>query len=576
MKSIAKYQVLEELGARATGKTYRVRDPFRKREFALKVLEANPPLPDPVKQKCCEHLASCAELSHRQIAKIIDLGEIDEGVFLATDWRSGTDLRLFMEDNRYLALDRKLALVAQVAEGLGYAHSRGIAHGNLKPANISVDSSMDAAILDFGTATWLTALLGAGCRPEGVVANYLAPEQILGQPFDARSDIFSLGLILYEFAAGRYPFSGEPGLIPREIVHSEPEPLTKLDPEIPRELEQLVVRALNKNPDQRLQTAEEFASGLYAAAQHYRHGIQPNVEAVPLAESRFPHESVHYPPAAPPPIPEVPPSVDMAPVQAEELNVAPPAFELALPSIPPPRERPQDAVPEPRPWTARSYAASTPLASPANTELPQPPPAPPLVAQPTAGPSYIGQPPQPPYVAAPPVEPEFQPPKSFLQQPISFEDLNPSAPKPKPKTKIGKGVFAVVLGLVLAIFILGSFISRQNLKASQSKNRPISQAAEAVVQRSAPVAKPQPPPPTSVAKSRAPKPGESGPDDLGNPEFSAKQTLNGPVRSYWESGRYSQALALVNQVLVNDPANEEALGWRKKIRAAQAAEAALK
>jgi hypothetical protein len=79
-----------------------------------------------------------------------------------------------------------------------------------------------------------------------------------------------------------------------------------------------------------------------------------------------------------------------------------------------------------------------------------------------------------------------------------------------------------------------------------------------------------------LPEARAPKPGESGPDDLGNPEFSAKQTLNGPVRSLWESGRYGPALALVDQVLANNPTNEDARGWRKKIRAAQAAEAALK
>ena len=180
------------------------------------------------------------------------------------------DLRRFMQDNQELPLGQKLAVIAQVAEGLAFAHSRGIAHGNLKPSNIFVDGARDVSILDFGIAKWLAALLEAGGRPEGLMANYLAPEQVLGQPFDARSDIFALGLMLYEFASGKYPFSADPGLIPREIVHTEPEPLRKLDAQVPEELEQLVARALKKEPGQRLQTAEEFASGLYLAAQQLR------------------------------------------------------------------------------------------------------------------------------------------------------------------------------------------------------------------------------------------------------------------------------------------------------------------
>ena len=129
--------------------------------------------------------------------------------------------------NRDLPLGQKLAIIAQVAEGLAFAHSRGIAHGNLKPSNIFVDPARDVSILDFGVAKWLAAILAAGARPEGLVAGYLAPEQVLGQPFDARSDIFALGVMLYEFASGKHPFSADPNLVPREIVHSEAEPLRK-------------------------------------------------------------------------------------------------------------------------------------------------------------------------------------------------------------------------------------------------------------------------------------------------------------------------------------------------------------
>ena len=213
------------------------------------------------------------------------------------------DLRHFMAENQELPLDQKLALIAQVAEGLAFAHSRGIAHGNLKPSNIFVDAAHDVSILDFGIAKWLAALLEAGSRPEGLVANYLAPEQILGQTFDARSDIFALGLMLYEFASGKYPFSADPGLIPREIVHSEPAPLGS---PVPQELEHLLARALKKDPEQRLQTAEEFASGLYLAAQQLRRAAASAASAPPPEEEIAEEPLVEQLPPALTPEPVIP------------------------------------------------------------------------------------------------------------------------------------------------------------------------------------------------------------------------------------------------------------------------------
>src|ERR1700682_4822543 len=145
--------------------------------------------------------------------------------------------------------------MAQVSEGLTFAHSNGVAHGNLKPSNIFVVGK-DAKILDFGIASVV-----AGRFP-----NYLAPEQVLGQPFDARSDVFSCAVVLYELLVDTYPFQGPAGLIPRQIVHAEPEPLRNLDPRMPQELEQLLTRALHKNPQHRLETADQLASALYTIA----------------------------------------------------------------------------------------------------------------------------------------------------------------------------------------------------------------------------------------------------------------------------------------------------------------------
>ena len=534
MKSIGKYQVIEELGASASGTAYRARDAFRHRELAIKILKSVPNLGAEAKEQFCDYLARCAELTHRQIAKVQDLGEIEEGIFVATEWLSGMDLTRFMQAERDLPLDQKLGVIAQVAEGLAFAHSRGIAHGNLKPSNIFIDTARDASILDFGIAKWLGALIEAGSRPEGMLANYFAPEQVLGQAFDARSDIFTLGLMLYEFASGQYPFSADAGLIPREIVHTEPTPLRQVNGEVPLELEQLVIRTLHKDPEQRLQSAEEFASGLYVVARQLRRAAAPEPSAGPPSTDRVVEQ---LPPALSPAF-----AAPQAPVTLQL-----PALEIPVT----PRERPQDAEPEARPWTARSYASapSTPpivQAEPQKSALPRPPlPAPPLSSP-----------------------PEFIPPQSFLKPPPL-----PPPPIPARSGKLLKGFLIAVAGLVLAVVAVGSFIARQNLRASQSRTRPVAGYSQ---QPAMPISKPVPVNAPPAAEVHAAKHEEAPHAALVNSEVSPQQILNGRVRTLWESGRYAQALVLVNQILTNDPADEEALSWKKKIREAQAAEAALK
>ncbi len=139
---------------------------------------------------------------------------------------------------------------------------------------------------------------------------------------------------------------------------------------------------------------------------------------------------------------------------------------------------------------------------------------------------------------------------------------------------MSKGVLTGVAGLILAVVIVGSLVSRQNLRASQNKSHTPTAASQPAPAIAEPVA-PRPEPP-AASQVRAPKPEEPAADDVVNPEVSAKQILNGPVRTLWESGRYAQAMALVNKVLTQDPTNEDARSWKQKIREAQAAEAALK
>src|SRR5580704_604242 len=270
MKAIGKYQIIDEIGSGSAGTTYRVRDTAGEREFALKVLYSSASASPETKDKFCRSLASYAELRHPNIAKVQDMGEADGALYVATELLNGIDLRRHFEERRVLPLEEKLEFIAAVADALTVPHGKGIAHGNLKPGNIFIVAGKNGRILDFGSGKWLEVILAAGVKPSALLPNYLAPEQILGEPFDTRSDLFSVALILYELLTGKYPFQVEPNLIPREIVHSEPEPLRKLDPQIPEELEQLVARALNKNREERLQSAAEFSASLNSIAQKVR------------------------------------------------------------------------------------------------------------------------------------------------------------------------------------------------------------------------------------------------------------------------------------------------------------------
>ena len=269
MKTISKYQIGEEIGRSAAGATCRARDPFRNREYVLKILSPLAALSAPSRDRLYRDLSLSWELSHRHIAKVQDIGEVEGIVYIATELLAGSSLMSFLAAEPR-TLREKLTVAAQLCEGLAYARAHGIAHGNVKPNNIFITDTGNAVLLNFGTGVWQALLLAEGARLNGLLPNYFAPEQILGEPFDGRSDIFSAGVVLYEILTGQYPFQAAPGVIPREIVHAQPQPLSQWDAQIPEELEQIVFRALNKDPQERFQTADELAANLYQIAQRFR------------------------------------------------------------------------------------------------------------------------------------------------------------------------------------------------------------------------------------------------------------------------------------------------------------------
>jgi serine/threonine protein kinase len=311
MTAIGKYRILEEIGASAAGKMFRARDTFRNRKVALKVFDSAAVANAQVKSQFCRELGACMELQHPHIARVRDAGEADGAIYVATELLTGVDLCRHFQEHRFLPLVAKLELMAQVCDALALAHRHGIAHGNLKPGNIFLVAGDDARILDFGSGRWLASMLEAGGRLGGLAPNHFAPEQILGQPFDTRSDVFSAALLLYQLLVDKYPFPVPDSVVPREIVHAEPELLRKLDPQIPEELERLVGSALSKDPQRRLQTAKEFAAGLRGIVQQ----LEPKQAAALI--------SVEAAVCSPPP-PEAPKKADQVVSQAVAQGAAPP------------------------------------------------------------------------------------------------------------------------------------------------------------------------------------------------------------------------------------------------------------
>ena len=525
-KTIGKYQVIDEIGSSVAGKTYRALDTATNTEVALKVLECTPEVTDAGKARFFRELETCRELKHPHNVEIRDAGESDGVVYVATELLKGIDLRRHFAECRELTLQRKVELVAQVCDALSLLHRHDVEHGDIKPSNIFVIDDQDARVLDYGMGHWLESMLAEGWGVGGLVPNHLAPEQILGQPFDERSDIFSVGVIFYELLTGKYPFPGGEGVVLREIVHSQPESLRKLVPEIPEELERLVFSALHKDPRERLQTTGEFAAGLYQVALLLRNGHANPADAKPIPKlGGLPAFYTSEVAAEKSEAAEKPKQIPA--LLVEPVAPAATAFQMSPPPPPPKKE----AAPE------RPVVVETP---PEPVIKPAPPPPPPA-------------PPRPVPVAAPPLPPIVIP------------------PPPSPSNGMRRRLLVYAAAAVLTLCVAIAVFSRQSVRALPPSQSP----APAATKSAAPVTEvnpvtQSPAQPTSQAETPATTPEEP------KAQPSQDQVLLGKVKTLWESGKYARAMALVNEVLADDPENLSAQAWKKKIKAAQDAEAAIK
>src|SRR5437016_3623935 len=284
-QTIGLYKVLARLGAGGMGEVYLAQDPRLDRKTALKLLPAYFTKDVDRLHRFEEEARAASSLNHPNIVTIFEIGEADGHHFIASEFIDGVTLREHITASRIarngspntpLKLSEILDLAVQIGEALAAAHAAGIVHRDIKPENIMVRHDAYLKVLDFGLAklterpAFAIDAEGATRAPlktnPGIVmgtVTYMSPEQARGLPVDARTDIWSLGVVLYELLTGRAPFEGETATdVILSIVEREPPPLARYSKDAPAELERIVSKALRKNKQERYQTAKDLALDL--------------------------------------------------------------------------------------------------------------------------------------------------------------------------------------------------------------------------------------------------------------------------------------------------------------------------
>jgi predicted Ser/Thr protein kinase len=267
LEQLGRYRIQQVLGRGAMGTVYRAHDPKIDRVVAIKTIAIQGVTADEegeYRERFVREARAAGKLSHPSVVTIYDVGEQEgtQAPYIVMEYIEGTTLDSLISNSAEKPIPRTLDLVKQVAEALDYAHSQGIVHRDIKPANIIVTPDGRAKITDFGIAKLAVTQLTMPGEAIGT-PSYMSPEQITGEQVDGRSDLFSLGIILYSMLVGQKPFTGENATsVMFNISYKDPVPLTQLKPSLDPQLNRVIERALAKRPADRYQTGKEFADDL--------------------------------------------------------------------------------------------------------------------------------------------------------------------------------------------------------------------------------------------------------------------------------------------------------------------------
>jgi serine/threonine protein kinase/Tol biopolymer transport system component len=270
VNTLGRYRIVRPLGQGGMGQVYLAADDRLQRQIAIKVL---PPhlVSDPERRRRFEREAqTIAALNHPNIVTVHSIEESDGVPLLTMEYVTGSALCTLIPRHG-MDVDRLVHIAVPLADAVAAAHAKGIVHGDLKPANVMIEDDGRVKVLDFGLARLaepaLVTFSDSAAEPMGGTAAYMSPEQVEGRPPDHRSDIFALGVVLYELACGERPFKGEsPIAVLAAIANAAPHPLGDVNPGVPAELARIVRRCLAKDPERRFQAAKDLRNELQELA----------------------------------------------------------------------------------------------------------------------------------------------------------------------------------------------------------------------------------------------------------------------------------------------------------------------
>lgn len=266
-----RYQLIQTIGNGGMAVVYQARDLMLERPVAIKVLRTDYSRNEAFRERFRLEARAAANLSHPNIVTVHDFGFDSDRLFLVMEYVPGTDLKTILKEKVRLPVADAVNIIIQAAAGIGYAHRAGLVHCDVKPHNILVTPDQHVKVTDFGIARAM-ASIHPDEKHDVVWGSplYFSPEQAAGGAPSPASDVYSLGVVLYELLTGRLPFhSGDASELARMHREAVPVPPRKLNPEIPLQLEQIIMKVLAKEPSARYRTADQFGRVLSSFMQNY-------------------------------------------------------------------------------------------------------------------------------------------------------------------------------------------------------------------------------------------------------------------------------------------------------------------